>query len=103
VARLGDSFVLAATQYGGAEIATVRGTAKRKLQTPEQAGCKEGEVQKSYGPSERPAITPEVIESTPDGSLVSIGRGGRRPPAPPDPDARRGRPRGLLDPICVSL
>jgi hypothetical protein len=73
VARLGDSYVLAANSHNSIELTTVRGTATRKFQLPEQAGCKEGEVRKATLGPETPAITPEVIESSPEGSLVSIG------------------------------
>lgn len=73
VARVGESTIVAANSHGSIELTTVRGTAARKFQTPEQAGCKEGEVRKaSFGP-ETPAITPEVIESSPAGTLVSLG------------------------------
>ena len=71
VARLGESTVVAGKSYNGVEFATVRGTASRKPQTPEEAGCKGGKPE--YGPV-LPAIDPEVIESTPAGTLVSIGK-----------------------------
>lgn len=73
VARVGESTVVAANSHGGFEFTTVRGTVVRKPQTPEEAGCKKGEVRESsYGP-ELPAITPEVIESSPAGTLMSLG------------------------------
>ena len=73
VARLGESTVIAANSVEGVEIVPVRGTAKRALATPEEAGCKPGEVDKRIV-GEPPAMTPAVVASTPRGTLVSIGR-----------------------------
>jgi hypothetical protein len=75
VVRVGESTILGGYSLGeGVELKTVRGTAVRKPQTPEQAGCKEGEMRKvdSYMPKP-PALTPSVIGSTPAGTLVSVG------------------------------
>jgi hypothetical protein len=70
VARVGESTLLAAYSYTGVEIVTVRGPGlARKLLTPAQAGCKEGEVREP----ESPAISPYAFESSPEGTLVSIG------------------------------
>ena len=73
MARLGDSVIAAALSSREVEFKTVRGTAVRKPQTPDQAGCKEGEVPKYDVTPQAPAITPKVVESTPEGTLVSIG------------------------------
>jgi hypothetical protein len=71
VARLGATTLVGARTHGGVEFAAVRGVVARKPQTPEQAGCKAGEVSE-FNPSPI-GVTPTGIESTPDGSLVSIG------------------------------
>jgi len=73
VARLGEATLVGARGYAGVEFVAVRGVVGRKPQTPEQAGCKEGEVQKTDLNPSPPAVTPAGIESTPEGSLVSIG------------------------------
>jgi hypothetical protein len=75
VARLGESTIAAGyTLSDGVTLKTVRGTVSRKPQTPEQAGCKEGEVWKPGEDFVASAISPSVIESTPEGTLVSLGR-----------------------------
>jgi hypothetical protein len=73
VARLGDSVLVVAYSYEGIEFKTVRGTAVRKPQTPDQAGCKAGEIKYDFRGT-APAISPKVLESTPEGTLVSLGR-----------------------------
>jgi hypothetical protein len=70
VARLGETTLVASRTHGGVEFTAVRGIVGRKPQTPEQAGCKEGEIST---PGSLPAVTPTGLESTPEGSLVSIG------------------------------
>jgi hypothetical protein len=76
VARLGESTVVAGYMpYGeGIEFKTVRGTVVRKPQMPEQAGCKKGEITWYEGWPKAPAISPSVVESSPEGTLMSIGR-----------------------------
>lgn len=74
VARVGGSTIVAAYSYGGAEIVTVRGTAKRKMQTPAEAGCKPGEISGAEFRGEVPAVAPSVLEATRESTLVSIGR-----------------------------
>jgi hypothetical protein len=73
VARLGESTIMASYSMYGFEFKTVRGTVQRKAQTPEEAGCKEGEVRKPEFGNPAPAIIPGVVESSPEGTLVSIG------------------------------
>jgi hypothetical protein len=74
VARVGESTLLASNSPGdGVELMTVRGTVVRRPMTPEQAGCKPGELRESYG-TPPPAITPAVVAATRAGTLVSIGR-----------------------------
>lgn len=73
-ARLGESYVLAAYGLGAVEFTTVRGTASRKPQKAEDAGCKEEEMKYLWGGGEAPALPPQVIESSTEGTLMSIGR-----------------------------
>lgn len=76
VARLGESTVLLARSPGfEAEIVSVRGPRlNRKLATDKQAGCKPGEMHKWSEDMELPAVTPRTMESTPEGTLVTLGQ-----------------------------
>ena len=76
VARLGDTIVLSTySMMTNAVLVPVRGPKLARITTKgPQAGCKDGEVWKNgFGP-EPPAISPAGLESTPDGTLVSIGK-----------------------------
>jgi hypothetical protein len=73
VARVGKSTILAGnSMVTNVALVTVRGPRlARELITPAQAGCKAGEV---WQPESSPAISPSAFESSPEGTLVSIGR-----------------------------
>jgi hypothetical protein len=76
VARVGETVFLSINSMStGAQLVPVRGPKLvRHMTTPTEAGCKEGEVGKNeYLPSP-PAIVPAVLESSPAGTMMSLGK-----------------------------
>lgn len=75
VARVGSSTLLLADgPMRDTEIVTVRGPKLvRKMTTDQQAGCKPNEVWKSMPDAVAAGVPPRVMESTPAGTLVTIG------------------------------
>ncbi|APR75826.1 Hypothetical protein A7982_01173 [Minicystis rosea] len=76
MARVGDTVFLAInSMMTGARIVPVRGPKLvRHLHTPAEAGCKEGEVRKDDSVPAAPAIAPSVLESSPAGTMMSLGK-----------------------------
>ena len=75
VARVDQSTLVAGwSGERGTEIQTVRGPQLvRKQLSPEQGGCKEGEVRKSDTGPAATAIVPAAFQASPAGTLVAIG------------------------------
>jgi hypothetical protein len=77
VARIEDSTILAASDMdSGTALFTVRGKITRSQTKAPDGGCKEGEVRPNVIKADDPgvAIEPSAIESTPAGSLVTVGK-----------------------------
>jgi hypothetical protein len=84
VARVADATLLVAyDNFDGLRFAPVRGSLVRKPQSPAQAGCKEGEIERrGFANGSTPAITPEAAGGTQAGTLMTIGNlCEKRPPA----------------------
>jgi hypothetical protein len=71
-ARVGETiFVATEDNYPGPRITPVHGPRLvRHLLTPAEAGCQPGEVSR---PEDMPAVVPTALESTPAGTLISLG------------------------------
>ncbi|AKT40370.1 hypothetical protein [Chondromyces crocatus] len=71
-----DTFTIALnwSMISSTESASVRGPARRlKFQTPAQAGCKPGEIERYEHFPEPPAIVPSSFGATPSGTILSLG------------------------------
>jgi hypothetical protein len=75
VARVGEVTLLVASDMAsGLRFKPVRGHLVRKPQTPEQAGCKPGEISREpFADQMRAALVPDTAAGTPAGTLVTIG------------------------------
>lgn len=76
VATVGESTIIAGYELEtGPVLITVRGPKlPHKPQTPTQAGCKPGEVEKFEFAHVPPAIAPEVLGASPAGTLMTMGQ-----------------------------
>ncbi|MFT3774929.1 MAG: hypothetical protein QM820_57005 [Minicystis sp.] len=76
VVRVGETVFLAInSMMTGAKLVPVRGPKLvRHSHTPAEAGCKEGEVRKDDYLPAAPAIVPAVLESSPAGTMMSLGK-----------------------------
>jgi hypothetical protein len=75
IARVGETVFLAVDAIPtGHQIVPVRGPKLvRHLITQAEAGCKEGEV-RDFGRPKEPALAAEALESSPAGTMLSLGR-----------------------------